>query len=415
MGNHNEITRDYYNDIRDKKRTGANIHNRKATRKGARWAALRTPYYYMNTNDRKTLNGKLNVFNMYDDIIDMDELLSQYSPDSQKRIIQKWRTVHSEEDIIAGLNTDPQNYYDLLEEFKMSVETNSQSLEEMKSSLIPLETFNKLSDEEKAELIFHYGSHYSSKEIIEKMGFPNKQAYYNTRYRLRKLNTSEDTSTKKPKKPAENEDTLTSQALDYYKRNIAPRGIFKDLSKKERAILLFTYLHNYKTSTIAEEMGVKKSTLYNYTGKLKEFLPKDFEPETLSEIPSENVVVPTPIEEQETESTTAEAQPVNQKEEERTEEQKTEPVPQEQPKEVVATQQEMFQEDEVPHEQKESSPVVQDAVQQASSENQETPPSFFFTINQKGDASSIEKKIGMLIACMDENDEYEVSITIKQS
>lgn len=68
-----EIERIFYDDVRDKKRTGYGASKR-ASRKGYIRGGVKTQYDFLSTKERKKLNGEVRVMNVYDKYKELENL-----------------------------------------------------------------------------------------------------------------------------------------------------------------------------------------------------------------------------------------------------------------------------------------------------------------------------------------------------
>lgn len=81
-------------DIRDKRKAGSGaFHMRgKGVRNGFS-GAIRTPYHFMSTKERKQLNSKVVTYNMYETVITREEFELK-DKETQKAMMLKWRELY---------------------------------------------------------------------------------------------------------------------------------------------------------------------------------------------------------------------------------------------------------------------------------------------------------------------------------
>jgi len=154
-------------DNRTKKRIGSNIFSRASTRKGGTNQALRTPYLYMSTKERKALNGEVKRYNM-NDIISYKDFKTK-DLQEKKRLMNYWRANYKVIDIkkqMGGI-TD-YIFYKILDELDMDrtpsgggdhreiLEISPEELEQYKKEFIDYEMFKHLSRETQYELFSVY-------------------------------------------------------------------------------------------------------------------------------------------------------------------------------------------------------------------------------------------------------------------
>jgi hypothetical protein len=189
-------------DSKNKKRIGINIFSRVSTRKGGS-GTLRTPYYFMNAKERKKLNGEVVTFNMYETILPKEEFFKLKKED-QKRIMSKWREKFETKEIIEKMGISKVLFYKLLNE--LGIELNKrkskkdnvivlteEQIQYYKENIIPYDMFLSLSNEQRAELLFHYidNMNISSEELAKTWNIKTRNLY-NFKYRLSKYKGEED-------------------------------------------------------------------------------------------------------------------------------------------------------------------------------------------------------------------------------
>lgn len=99
--------REFYQDIRDKKRSGKGIFSKKATIKGGGNQPLKTPYYFMNKKERNQLNGEEITYNLKNVMLyeDYQKLPTQ----NQKEVLENWVSLYSLDYICLEMNINIEN------------------------------------------------------------------------------------------------------------------------------------------------------------------------------------------------------------------------------------------------------------------------------------------------------------------
>ena len=91
---YNEYEQEFYNDVRDKKRTATGVYHR-ASRRGY-VGAVKTQSDFLTAKEKKKLNGMVKVYNMYDKYSDVNNLpkkrefmqMSKENPTELKKILE---------------------------------------------------------------------------------------------------------------------------------------------------------------------------------------------------------------------------------------------------------------------------------------------------------------------------------------
>ncbi|HDR7066888.1 TPA: hypothetical protein QCW42_003994 [Bacillus cereus] len=164
-------------DNRTKKRIGSNIFSRASTRKGGTNQALRTPYLYMSTKERKALNGEVKRYNM-NDIISYKEFKAK-DLQERKRLMSHWRDNYKVVDIkkqMGGI-TD-YIFYKILDELDMGrtpsgggdtrdlLEISPEEIEQYKKEFIDYEMFKHLPRETQYEL---FNVYYTKTPVVSEL------------------------------------------------------------------------------------------------------------------------------------------------------------------------------------------------------------------------------------------------------
>ncbi|HHB2481341.1 TPA: hypothetical protein ACORDH_002792 [Bacillus cereus] len=164
-------------DNRTKKRIGSNIFSRASTRKGGTNQALRTPYLYMSTKERKALNGEVKRYNM-NDIISYKEFKTK-DLQEKRRLMNHWRDNYKVVEIkkqMGGI-TD-YTFYKILDELDMNrsasrggdprelLEISKEELEQYKKEFIDYEMFKHLPREVQYEL---FNAYYTKTPVVSEL------------------------------------------------------------------------------------------------------------------------------------------------------------------------------------------------------------------------------------------------------
>jgi hypothetical protein len=108
------ISRLFNEDIRDKKKTGSGSFHK--TGKGVKHGfngALRTPYYYMTVKEKKKLNGEVACYSM-DDLILTKAEFEKKDLETQKRLLQHWRSLYPNTKIMNEMGIKANNSFSRL-------------------------------------------------------------------------------------------------------------------------------------------------------------------------------------------------------------------------------------------------------------------------------------------------------------
>jgi hypothetical protein len=98
-----EIEKMFKDDIREKKKTGTGaFHQRGKGVKHGLSGALRTPYHFMKTKEKKKLDGEVEVYNMYETILNWNDF-NLKDKETQKNLLTRWRDIYPNNKIMAEL------------------------------------------------------------------------------------------------------------------------------------------------------------------------------------------------------------------------------------------------------------------------------------------------------------------------
>jgi len=104
------IEKIFYDDLREKKRTGSNIHHKTGSRGYV--GKMLFPTDIMSRKDKYNMRkaGKVERYNMYDTIINKDEFLLK-DKELQKNLLTHWREIYENEKIMEGMEIHSNNTY----------------------------------------------------------------------------------------------------------------------------------------------------------------------------------------------------------------------------------------------------------------------------------------------------------------
>jgi hypothetical protein len=98
-----EIEKMFKDDIREKKKTGTGaFHQRGKGVKHGLSGALRTPYHFMKNKEKKKLDGEVEVFNMYETILNWNDF-NLKDQETQKNLLTRWRNIYPNNKIMEQL------------------------------------------------------------------------------------------------------------------------------------------------------------------------------------------------------------------------------------------------------------------------------------------------------------------------
>ncbi len=113
MRTYENIEKIFKDEIREKKKIGNGaFHMRGKGVKHGFSGALRTPYHFMKTKEKKKLDGEVSVFNMYETILPKDEFLLK-DKETQKLMLTRWREIYDNTLIKKEMGISNKPYYDL--------------------------------------------------------------------------------------------------------------------------------------------------------------------------------------------------------------------------------------------------------------------------------------------------------------
>lgn len=84
--------------------------------------AFRTPSYFMTNKEKKSLDGKVETFNMYETIIPIEEFKLK-DEQMQKAMLTKWREIYDNMKIRKELGVSNKAFYDLVAELNLPKKT----------------------------------------------------------------------------------------------------------------------------------------------------------------------------------------------------------------------------------------------------------------------------------------------------
>lgn len=98
----NEIERLFIEDIREKKKAASGSFHKKGKGVKHHMSGIKTPYDFMTNKQKKTLNGKVTTYSMYDTLLSKNDFDS-LPEEKQKEYMLKWRELYSNEKIMKSL------------------------------------------------------------------------------------------------------------------------------------------------------------------------------------------------------------------------------------------------------------------------------------------------------------------------
>jgi hypothetical protein len=197
-GRGENIERIFYDDVRDKKRTGANIFKRVSSRKGG--SKYVSPYANLKPKEIKQMSGDVVVFNIYETLMPIEKFTTR-PKEQQIAIMRKWREKFQNNEIIKGLACSKPNYYKLLDElglkneYKPRVEAKRVGVNngrvfnleiditKYRDEVIDIATFKQLSIVDRATLLLHYLETYTVIEL-SKFWEVDNQYIHTLKYRF---------------------------------------------------------------------------------------------------------------------------------------------------------------------------------------------------------------------------------------
>lgn len=130
-------------EVKEKKSQAYNNRARSGTKGGSKSRkGMSTPYDFMTTSQKKELNGKVEVFNMYETVLTISEFELK-SEETQKDLLTRWRDVYDNDHIKTELGISYKHFYELVKRLdipkKTRIETTSRTgkAKQAKSKTVP--------------------------------------------------------------------------------------------------------------------------------------------------------------------------------------------------------------------------------------------------------------------------------------
>jgi hypothetical protein len=171
----NDIKRLIIDDIREKKRTGSGVFHK--TGKRGYVGKMLTPTDFMSRKEKReyTKASKVQVRNMYDEIMDWEEFM-QLSDDQKRLFLSKWRERHKNEEIMEALGVGKNKFYQLIDELGVeTIRTNVQKvrysedeMQQFKENFIDYDVFISMEYDQQKEILDAYLNRMTTKELAEK-------------------------------------------------------------------------------------------------------------------------------------------------------------------------------------------------------------------------------------------------------
>lgn len=201
-----DIERIFYDEVRDKKRTGRGAFNKRGKGVKHKINGVKFPSDFLSKKEKKQLNGEMVVVSGLGKLISLDEL-NQLGEEKQKEVLAHWRKIYSTKVIMEQLGIEQNAYYKIL--YKLGVIPKPASYYEPKNptengvglvgvsnryahlvdakpeDVISRQEFEKLGDFEKYKLMEKYGEKYKTESIGDIWSMP-KGRLYNIKYQLKK-------------------------------------------------------------------------------------------------------------------------------------------------------------------------------------------------------------------------------------
>lgn len=108
-----DVERIFTDDIREKRKAGRGAFSMRG--KGVKHGfsgALRTPYHFMTTREKKQLNGEVTVTNLFSTIMPYEDFRLK-DTETQKNLLTKWREVYDNDKIIGDMGIPKSLYFKL--------------------------------------------------------------------------------------------------------------------------------------------------------------------------------------------------------------------------------------------------------------------------------------------------------------
>lgn len=259
-----EAERLFYDEVREKKTIGRGIFSQKGKgKKHGTYVSL--PSDRLTASQKKKLNGKCEVSNMYQSLTTYEEF--QRNPEHmQKIVLEKWREFHTNDTIIEALGIGKKRFYDLLEELDITKKRRGGSTPMTTMTPIPKEgilslgEFKQLSEEEQKETLTRYRNTFLTKDIQAAWGM-STGTFYKCISDLG-LPTSGPNTSKK--------EEPINMARQLGTMDILPYKKFQRLPQIQQKELLDNYKRRFPNQKdLAEEWGISPTTIYGLSNRLK--------------------------------------------------------------------------------------------------------------------------------------------------
>ena len=171
-----EINEIWQDDIKEKKQN-AIFHKARTGSKGSSGSrkGMRTPYDYMSASEKRKLNGKVEVKNMFDLLLSKEEFTT-YPEEKQTEIMTHWRTKYSNAQIMDSLEIhSPGQFNTLIEKLKVPKKntwkrtprtgTKKEAAAQKHSSALPLPVREKMDTPIIDGLSLNYHGSYTADQL----------------------------------------------------------------------------------------------------------------------------------------------------------------------------------------------------------------------------------------------------------
>jgi hypothetical protein len=210
-------------EVRDKKKIGTNIFSRVSTRKGGSRQALKTPYLYMSTKERKQLNGEVVSYNM-NDVMDYKKFKEQ-PLEEQKRLMLHWRKLHKTQDIQDQMGISRTVFYKVINRLDIPKENTNikrfdkiiltdDEVEKYSKEFLEYNKYKQLTLEQQAQLLEAYIEDYGGVRAVQREWEGSDEGYlYGVRSRHNKKVEREIEQQKQEEKESRKQEREQRQAV----------------------------------------------------------------------------------------------------------------------------------------------------------------------------------------------------------
>ncbi len=313
-----QIEREFYQDVRNLKRTANGIHARKGKRGYVGTMRLTSDLLRGKEKKKYMGNGEVVTYNMFQSLCSYDDF-QQKPINEQKVVMENWRKIYKNTEIIDALGIPKAKFYELMDELDVKKKEAGPNAKKQRDvvpheGVMPYDQFLALPKEQQKETLIQLREDFTT-EVIKKAWGLSTGSFYSLMKRI-----GIQTKTPKP----------TRKEIDFQKvlsePELLPYADLKHLKKEQQAELFDEYKERFNGSLkdLSKAWGVPVNTLYGVSSRLKTVLYEPTErleeQESYSsleellkqtaavvespslEVPSENEEAPTPQVSPETEN-----------------------------------------------------------------------------------------------------------------